>query len=108
MDRLGNIIKAFNDNFGTLFAYTDRIVRHIREGVVPRVVADQGYRNAKANTPRTAVMALDQAVGKAMQIYLKDDTPFYKQYVENDDVRRSLRDLVVQQLTGQPDADRHA
>ena len=53
-------------------------------------------------------MALDQALGKAMQIYLKDDTQFYKQYVENDAFGRSLRDLVVRQLTGKPDADRHA
>jgi len=42
------------------------------------VAADQTYRNARANTPRTARLAHDQALRKVMQFLLKDDTQVYK------------------------------
>ena len=42
----------------------------------------------------TASMALDQALGKAMQMLLKDKTQAYKQYVENESFRRSVNDMV--------------
>jgi type I restriction enzyme R subunit len=77
LDRLSNILKSFNDNFGTLFADTDRVAQRIREDIAPKVAADKAYRNARDNTPHTARMAHDQALGKVMQILLKDDTLVY-------------------------------
>ena len=74
LDRLSSILKAFNDSFGTLFTDSDRVVKKIREEVAPRVQASAAYQNAKQNTPHTARMAHDQALGMAMQILLKDDT----------------------------------
>jgi type I restriction enzyme R subunit len=52
------------------------------------------YRNAKENTPHTARMAHDQALGKVMQLLLKDDTQVYKQFVENESFRRFVGDMV--------------
>jgi len=94
LDRLSNILKAFNDNFGTLFTDTDRVAKRIREEVVPQVAADAAYQNAKENTPHTARMAHDQALGKVMQLMLKDDTQVYKQFVENESFRRFVGDMV--------------
>ena len=79
LDRLSIILKTFNDNFGTLFTDSDRVVRKIRDDIVPKVAADVAYLNARENTPHTARMAHDQALGKAMQILLRDDTQVYKQ-----------------------------
>jgi len=107
LDRLSNILKTFNDNFGTLFADTDRVAKRIREDIAPKVAADKAFQNAKDNTPHTARMAHDQALGKVMQILLKDDTQVYKQFVENESFRRFVGDMVYQ-LTSHPDADRHA
>ena len=45
-------------------------------------------------------MAHDQALSRAMQILLKDDTQVYKQFVENESFRRTVRDMVYQ-LTSQ-------
>lgn len=94
LDRLSNILKAFNDQFGTLFKDSDRIARRIRDDIAPKVAADAGFQNAMANTPHTARIAHDQALAKVMQSLLKDDTQVYKQFVENDSFRRAVTDMV--------------
>jgi type I restriction enzyme R subunit len=94
LDRLSNILKAFNENFGTLFTDSDRVAKRIRDDIAPQVAADAAYQNAKENTPHTARMAHDQALGKVMQLLLKDDTQVYKQFVENDSFRRFVGDMV--------------
>ena len=96
LDRLSNILKVFNDNFGTLFADTDRVAKRIRDDIAPKVAADMGFQNARENTPHTARMAHDQALGKVMQILLKDDTQVYKQFVENESFRRFVGDMVFE------------
>ena len=94
LDKLSNILKAFNEQFGTLFDDGDRIVRRIREDIAPKVAADAAFQNAKENTPHTARLAHDQALGKVMQVLLKDDTKVYKQFVENELFRRFVGDMV--------------
>ncbi|MFZ4639377.1 MAG: type I restriction endonuclease subunit R [Nodosilinea sp.] len=99
LDRLSNILKAFNEQFGTLFDDTDRIAQRLRDDIAPRVAADTAFQNAKENTPHTARLAHDQALGKVMQLLLKDDTQVYKQFVENESFRRFVGDMVYT-LTG--------
>ncbi|MBK8639618.1 MAG: type I restriction endonuclease subunit R [Chromatiaceae bacterium] len=94
LDRLSNILKSFNEQFGTLFTDTDRVAKRIREDIAPKVAADMAYRNAKENTPHTARMAHDQALAKVMQHLLKDDTQVYKQFVENESFKRFVGDMV--------------
>jgi type I restriction enzyme R subunit len=94
MDRLSNILRMFNEQFGTAFADSDRIFRHICDDIAPKVAADADYQNAKANTPHTARMAHDQALGKAAQGSMKDFTQFYKQFVENESFKRFVGDMV--------------
>jgi type I restriction enzyme R subunit len=94
LDRLSNILKTFNDQFGTLFTDTDRVARRIRDDIAPQVAADAAYKNARENTPHTARMAHDQALGRVMQHLLKDDTQVYKQFVENESFKRFVGDMV--------------
>lgn len=101
LDRLSNILNTFNEQFGTLFTDTDRVARRIREDIAPKVAADAAYRNARENTPHTARMAHDLALGKVMQILLKDDTQVYKQFVENESFKRFVGDMVYA-MTNQP------
>ena len=56
-DRLSNILKTFNEQFGTLFTDTYRVAKRIREDIAPKVAADAAYQNTKENTPHTARMA---------------------------------------------------
>ncbi|MBJ7308397.1 MAG: hypothetical protein JHC63_11145, partial [Acidimicrobiia bacterium] len=37
---------------------------------------------------------LDAALGRVMQVLLKDDTQVYKQFVENESFRRAVTDMV--------------
>jgi type I restriction enzyme, R subunit len=94
MDRLSNILKTFNEQFGTLFKDADRVVNRIRHDIAPKVAADVAYKNAKENTPHTARMAHDQALSKVMQTLLKEDAQVYKQFVENESFKRFLSDMV--------------
>ena len=96
LDRLSNILKMFNEQFGTLFTDSDRVAKRIRDDIAPKVAADAAYQNAKENTPHTARMAHDQALSKVMQHLLKDDTQVYKQFVENESFRRFVGDMVYQ------------
>lgn len=105
LDRLSNILKAFNDQFATLFNDSDRVVKRIREDIAPKVAADAAYQNAKENTPHTARMAHDQALGKVMQHLLKDDTQVYKLFVENESFKRSLSDIVYALTNQDPPAE---
>ena len=94
LDRLSNILKAFNDQYATLFTDGDRVLKRIYDDIAPKVAADVGYQNARENTPHTARMAHDQALGKVMQHLLRDDTQVYKQFVENESFKRFVGDLV--------------
>lgn len=94
MDRLSNILKTFNEHFGTLFSDADRVARRIREDIVPQVAADVAYQNAKKNTPNTARIEHDKALAKVMLTLLKDDSQVYKQFVENDSFKRFITDMV--------------
>ena len=94
MDRLSNILKTFNEHFGTLFTDADRVARRIREDIAPKVAADTAYQNARKNTPNSARIEHDKALAKVMLSLLKDDTEVYKQFVENESFRRFVTDMV--------------
>ncbi len=94
LDHLSNIIKSFNDQFGTTFEDTDRIVRLIRTDIAPKVAADSAYLNARQNTPQTARIEHDKALAKAMLTILKDETELYKQFVQNLSFKQQVTDMV--------------
>ena len=53
LDRLSNIIKAFNDQFGNVpWTDADRVQRLITEEIPARVAADTAFQNAKKQADR--------------------------------------------------------
>jgi type I restriction enzyme R subunit len=102
LDRLSNILKAFNDHFGTLFTDADRVARRIKDDIAPKVAADQAYRNALENTPNTARLEHDKALQRAMLDLLKDDTEVYKQFAQNESFRRFVTDMVFDITSQKP------
>jgi type I restriction enzyme R subunit len=97
--RLSEILQTFNEQFGTLFTDADRIFRRIKEDVAPAVEKDEAYQNAKTNTPGKSRLELTAAVKKAMGPMLRDDTEFYKQYVQNDSFKRFVNDFVAELIS---------
>jgi type I restriction enzyme R subunit len=85
LDRLSNILKTFNEAFGTLFTDADRVVNRIRHDIAP---------------PHTARTAHDQALSKVMQTLFKEDAQVYKQFVENESFKRFVSDMVFDMTSG--------
>ena len=94
LDRLSNILKSFNEQFGTLFTDTDRVAKRINEDIAPKVASDQAYCNAKENTPSTARIEHDKALERVIVALLKDDTELFKQFFQNESFRRFVSDTV--------------
>jgi type I restriction enzyme R subunit len=96
LDRLSNILKTFNDQFGNiLWTDGDRVRKLITEHIPNRVAADTAYQNAKRNSDRqNARIEHDKALGRVMTAVLKDDTELFKQFMDNESFRRWLTDTV--------------
>lgn len=60
------------------------------DDIAPKVAADQGYQNAKKNTPNTARLEHDKALERVIVSLLKDDTELFKQFFQNESFRRLL------------------
>ncbi len=96
IDRLSNIIKTFNDQFGNIpWSDADRVHRLITEEIPSRVAADTAYQYAKQNSDKqNARIEHDKALARVMTAVLKDDTELFKQFVDNESFKRWLTETV--------------
>jgi len=96
LDRLSNILKIFNDQFGSIeWSDSDRVEKLIGEEIPAKVSADGAYQNAMKNSDKqNARIEHDKALGRVMTAVLKDDTELFKQFVDNDSFRKWLTDTV--------------
>jgi len=96
MDRLSNILKEFNDQFGNIdWSDKDRINKLITEEIPARVAQDRAYQNAIRNSDRqNARIEHDKALGRVMTAVLKDDTELFKQFCDNESFKRWLTEKV--------------
>jgi type I restriction enzyme, R subunit len=107
LDRLSNIVKAFNEMFGNIpWADEDRIRRLVAEEIPEKVAADEAYRNAQANSDKqNARIEHDAALGRVMNSLIKDDTELFKQFSDNESFRRWLLETVFAITYKPPAAD---
>ena len=96
LDRLSNILKSFNDQFGNIpWTDADRVHKLITEDIPNRVAADTAYQNAKQHSDRqNARIEHDKALARVMTAVLKDDTELFKQFMDNESFKRWLTDTV--------------
>jgi type I restriction enzyme R subunit len=96
LDRLSNIIKSFNDQFGNIsWSDQDRIQRLITHDIPARVAADVAYQNAQRNSDKqNARIEHDKALARVMTAVLKDDTELFKLFVDNPEFKRWLAEMV--------------
>jgi len=96
LDRLSNILKTFNDQFGNIpWTDADRVHKLITEDIPSRVAADKAYQNARQNSDKqNARIEHDKALARVMTAVLKDDTELFKQFMDNDSFRRWMTDMV--------------
>ncbi len=95
-DRLSNILKTFNDQFGKIsWTDADRVHKLITEDIPARLAADSAYQNTQQNSDlQNARIEHDKALGRVMTAVLKDDTELFKQFMDNESFRRWLTDTV--------------
>ncbi len=96
MDKLSNILKAFNDQFGNIeWRDIDKISQVIRVDIPAMVKADQAYQNAQRNSDReTARIEHDKALQRVMLSLLADHTELFKQFSDNESFRKWLSESI--------------
>ncbi|MGD9777489.1 MAG: type I restriction endonuclease subunit R, partial [Methanosarcina sp.] len=103
LDRLSNILKTFNDQFGNIrWTDSDRVHRLITEEIPARVAADVAYQNAKKNSDKqNAKIEHDKALARVMIALMKDDTQLFKLFSDNESFRRTLTDAIFERTYSQ-------
>jgi type I restriction enzyme R subunit len=96
LDRLSNILKAFNDQFGGVaWSDRDRVRKLVTEEIPAKVAADKAYQNARNNSDKqNAKIEHDKALKRVMTAVLKDDAELYKQFSDNPEFRRWMTDTI--------------
>ena len=96
IDRLSNILQAFNDLFGDIeWADADRVGQLIAETIPSRVADDKAFRNARRNSDKpNARIEHDKALLRVMTALMKDDAELFKQFMDNDGFKRWMSDTV--------------
>lgn len=96
IDKLSNIIKAFNDMFGNIeWKDGDKIRKVITEEIPARVAQDKAYQNAQANSDKqNAKLEHDKALNRVVLELISDHTELFKQFSDNPSFKRWLTDMV--------------
>ena len=90
LERLSNILKAFNDLFGNIaWQDLDRVGELITKTIPAQVAADSAFRNARQNSDdANARIEHDKALERVVTRMVNDDAELFKQFVDNEDFRR--------------------
>ena len=96
LDRLSNIIRAFNEQFGDIsWEDRDRVQQLITETIPARVAEDPKFRNARQNSDKENTrIEHDQALQRVMVALMKDDTELFKRFTDDEGFKRWLTDTV--------------
>jgi len=96
LDRLSNIAKMFNDQFGNIeWKDGDKIRQVISEEIPAKVAADKAYQNAKKYSDKqNARIEHDRALGRVMMELLADHTELFKQFSDNPSFKKWLSDTI--------------
>lgn len=103
LDRLSNIIKAFNEQFGNIdWKDADKIRKVIAEEIPAKVAADKAYQNAQKHSDKqNARIEHDKALQRVVTDLLVDHTELFKQFSDNPSFRKWLGDTIFGATYGQ-------
>ena len=95
LDRLSNILRSFNEQFGNIeWQDGDKIRKLIAEEIPEKVAADRAYQNAMQHSDKqNARIEHDRALQKVLLSLLTDHTELYKQFAENESFKRWLTEM---------------
>ena len=98
LDRLSNILKAFNDLFGDIaWQDRDRVGELITKTIPAQVAADAAFRNARQNSDdANARIEHDRVLARIVTGMVKDDAELFKQFMDNEGFKRWMTDRVFE------------
>jgi type I restriction enzyme R subunit len=106
LDRLSNILRAFNDQFGNIdWKDADKIRKVIAEEIPTKVAADKAYQNAmKHSDKQNARIEHDKALQRVLVELLSDHTELFKQFSDNAAFKKWLADTIFSATYAPPTA----
>ena len=98
LDRLSNILRAFNDLFGDIaWQDRDRVGELITKTIPAQVAADAAFRNARQNSDdANARIEHDRVLARIVTGMVKDDAELFKQFMDNEGFKRWMTDRVFE------------
>ena len=98
LDRLSNILQAFNGLFGDIdWEDRDRVGKMITETIPAKVAADAAFWNARQNSDdANARIEHDRVLDRIVTGLVKDDAELFKQFFDNEDFRRWMTATVFE------------
>lgn len=96
LDRLSNILRSFNDQFGNIeWKDDDKIRKVIAEELPIKVAADKAYQNAmKHSDKQNARIEHDSALQRVIVELFSDHNELFKQFSDNTAFRKWLTDTI--------------
>jgi len=96
LDKLSNILRSFNDQFGNIdWKDGDKIRKVIAEEIPAKVAADKAYQNAIHNSDKqNARIEHDKALGRVINDMFTDQTELFKQFADNPSFKKWLADTI--------------
>ena len=96
LDRLSNILRTFNEHWGTDdWEDADRVGQLITETIPAKVAADTAFRNARQNSDRENTrIEGDKVLIRVMNSVMKDDTQLFKRFMDDPGFQRWMADTV--------------
>ena len=102
MEKLSNIVKAFNEQFGSLFADPGRMEKRLTGEIPEKVSADPKYQNARKNSDRqNAKIEHDKALKRVITALFTDDAQLFKQFQDNPSFKHWLTETVFGMTYGE-------
>lgn len=94
MERLSNIVRSFNKQFGNIdWKDADKIQKVIAEELPQKVAADQAYLNAMKNLYRqNARIEHDNALERVLIDLISDHIDLFKHFSDNPAFKKWLAD----------------
>ena len=98
LDRLSNILQAFNDLFGDIsWDDRDRVGELITKTIPAKVAADAAFRNARQNSDdANARIEHDKVLARIVTGMVNDDAELFKQFMDNPDFKRWMTTVVFE------------
>lgn len=96
VDRLSNIVKAFNDQWGNIpWKDADKIRKVVTEEIPAKVSADKAYQNARINSDKSAArLEHDRALTRVMTDLLTDHTELFGRFSDDESFAKWLKETV--------------